>query len=53
MRSAGYNETDDAPLFERTRDLLLKRSLQRPPLPADTALLKGTRLAYPGSPHTS
>lgn len=43
MRSAGYNDDDerDAPLFERTRDLLLKRTLQRPPLPADTALLKG------------
>ncbi|KWU43140.1 hypothetical protein RHOSPDRAFT_35280 [Rhodotorula sp. JG-1b] len=42
MRSAGYHDDDerDAPLFERTRDLLLKRTLQRPPLPADTALLK-------------
>ncbi|GAA5957252.1 hypothetical protein JCM8115_006930 [Rhodotorula mucilaginosa] len=40
MRSAGYDDQRDAPLFGRTRDLLLKRTLQRPPLPADTDLLK-------------
>ncbi|GAA5878680.1 hypothetical protein JCM3774_000449 [Rhodotorula dairenensis] len=42
MRSAGYDDSTekDAPLFERTRDLLLKRTLQRPPLPKDVSLLK-------------
>ncbi|GAA5988590.1 hypothetical protein JCM10908_003631 [Rhodotorula pacifica] len=40
MRSSGYSEEQDAELFTRTRDLLLKRTLQRPPLPVDVSLLK-------------
>ncbi|BGP44086.1 hypothetical protein JCM10450v2_008303 [Rhodotorula kratochvilovae] len=42
MRQAGYVEDDesDAALFTRVRDLLLKRTLGRPPLPEKEAELK-------------
>lgn len=43
MRQAGYLEDaeEDATLFARVRDLLLKRTLMRPPLPAREDELRG------------
>ncbi|TNY22259.1 hypothetical protein DMC30DRAFT_392710 [Rhodotorula diobovata] len=43
MRQAGYSEDDegDAALFARVRDLLLKRTLQRAPLPDREDELRG------------
>lgn len=34
MTRAGYDPTEDAELYTRVRDLLLKRTLARPPLPS-------------------